>query len=73
MSPENEAYLWDRLPIAGEPITKFTREIIDEMLEKGMINHPAQAWATLNKWCKKDWYDYGTTLDMGWKYQKQKP
>lgn len=46
---------------------------VDEMLRayrvitNGMINSPKQAWATLKKWSKKGLYDYGVSLDLGWK------
>lgn len=23
-------------------------------------------WYLLDKWADKDWYEYGTTLDLGW-------
>jgi hypothetical protein len=28
--------------------------------------HNKRAWYLLNKWSRKWWYEYGTTLDMGW-------
>jgi hypothetical protein len=25
-----------------------------------------EALRTLEKWCRKGWYDYGSSLDLGW-------
>lgn len=66
MTPENEKYLWDHMQINGHG-HPFPRDVIDEMLEKKMIENPKQAWRTLEKWVAKGWYEYGTCLDLGWK------
>ena len=66
MKKELEDYLWDRIgtPYKGD---KFPRDVIDEMLEKKMINSPKQAWRTLEKWVGQGIYEYGVCLDLGWK------
>lgn len=43
--------------------TKNPRVIINE---PGFYMHYKRAWYLLEKWCGKDWYEYGTTLDRGW-------
>ena len=45
---------------------KTPREVIKEMLELKMIENPKQAWRTLEKFCDKEIYDYGVSLDKGW-------
>lgn len=67
MKPRLEQYLWDRIGLAGEGI--FPRDIIGEMLGKGMIESPKQAWRTLEKWSRKGFYEYGVSLDLGWRIQ----
>ena len=69
MIAAREAHLWQRIPLAGEPGrgAPSTREVIAEMVSKGLISSPKQAWRTLEKWARNGWYDYGVTLDLGWK------
>lgn len=43
------------------------RKIIN--LNRHRINHK-RAWYLLSKWEKKGWYEYGTTLDLGWMTEK---
>lgn len=41
------------------------RELIAELgPQHGFV--PKQAHATLKKWEKKGWYEYGVCLDLGW-------
>lgn len=40
-----------------------TRVIINE---PDFYMHHKRAWYLLEKWCGKDWYEYGVTLDLGW-------
>lgn len=42
------------------------RYIIQDMLDKKLINNPKQAWRTLEKWVRKGLYNYGVALDLGW-------
>jgi len=63
MTKENEAYLWAGI---GDSDT-CPRDVICIMLDKGMIRNPKQAWRTLEKWVNKNIYEYGTSLDLGWK------
>jgi hypothetical protein len=42
------------------------RDIIREMYDAAEIQSGKQAWATLEKWTDKGWYEYGVTLDLGW-------
>ena len=46
--------------------TATPREVIDAMLDEGMIESPKQAWRTLEKWLRKGIYNYGVSLDLGW-------
>lgn len=68
MKQINEQFLWDNIRKAGE-IGKPPRDVIREMLKKGMIESPKQAWRTLEKWLEKGIYDYGCNIDMGWRTQ----
>jgi hypothetical protein len=73
VTEDAERYLWDRVPVApnvrGQPLV---RETIHEMVASGMIANVKQAWATLEKWSNAGCYDYGVTLDLGWKYAYSK-
>lgn len=42
------------------------RDVADEWCASGKIQRAKQMWATLEKWCRKGWYEYGVTLDLGW-------
>ncbi len=66
MHKDLENYLFERIRKISE-IEPMPRDVIEDMLQKGMINSPKQAWATLKKWSKKGLYDYGVSLDLGWK------
>lgn len=66
MRPELEAELRRRtrkMRPAGIEDGELPRDIIADMLARGLINSPKQAWRTLEKW--RD-YNYGVTLDLGW-------
>lgn len=69
MKAELEDYLWNRIDRDCDPII-FPRQVIIQMLEKGLIVSPKQAWRTLEKWCDKQLYEYGTSLDLGWKLKE---
>jgi hypothetical protein len=45
---------------------ELARVAIRDMCSRGDINAPKQAARTLEKWCRKGWYDYGVALDLGW-------
>lgn len=45
------------------------RGIINHLARKGHV-HPKRALRILEKWCKKGWYDYGTSIDLGWVTEK---
>jgi hypothetical protein len=47
----------------GNPDGDMTRVIIKE---NAHLIHPKRAYAMLNKWVGKGWYDYGTVIDGGW-------
>ena len=51
---------------AGE----WPRDVIGDLLTRGAIASPKRAWRTLEKWCHRGWYDFGTSLDMGWMTEK---
>lgn len=47
---------------AGE----IPRDVINDMLKKGQVNSPKQAWRTLEKWMAQERYEYGVSMDLGW-------
>ncbi len=61
MRPDVEAELRGRIRSGIKP-----RDAIAELLAEGRINHPKQAWRTLEKWCRQGTYEYGVSLDLGW-------
>lgn len=61
MKPDLEAELMRRVH-DGE----LARDVISDLLTRGDIASPKQGWRTLEKWARKDWYDYGVSLDLGW-------
>jgi hypothetical protein len=70
-----EDYLWNEISYVNDSIwnsqyNRFPRDVIDEMLKNGWIKSPKQAHATLDKWIRKGVYDYGCSLDLGWKCEK---
>jgi len=73
MKKELEDYLWSQISalsykeILYSQYNRLPRDVIKEMIEKGWINSPQQAWRTLEKWIGKGKYDYGCCLDLGWK------
>ncbi len=74
MKKELEDYLWERVAPVGHLTGHMrVRDTIDSMVDSKMISSPKQAWATLEKWVEKGWYDYGVTLDLGWKYPERRP
>ena len=66
MKKELEWYLWDNIRSSKE-MEPLPRETISRMLDLGMIKSEKQAWATLRKWLKQRKYDFGVSLDLGWK------
>ena len=66
MNRDLEKYLWDEIG-KNSRFKPWPRDVIDKMLKAGLIESPKQAWRTLEKWCDKGWYDYGSCLDLGWK------
>lgn len=68
MDKKLEDYLWSNIPDQGvHSKGVFVRDVINDMVKKGMIKNPKQAWRTLEKWCRQKKYNYGTCLDLGWK------
>lgn len=47
-------------------IGQSPRDVIAYMKSSGLIQSEKQAWRTLEKWCRKNTYEYGVTLDLGW-------
>lgn len=66
MKEELERYLWNEMEKNGHG-SPFPRDVISDMLNKKMIKSEKEAWRTLEKWLRKDIYDYGCSLDLGWK------
>jgi hypothetical protein len=48
------------------------RDVIFVMEQCGAIHHK-RAWYLLKKWSGLGFYDYGTTLDLGWFYSDRLP
>lgn len=46
-------------------LVKSSLEHPRELIRRFPIHHK-RAHYLLQKWCKKGWYEYGTSLDMGW-------
>lgn len=78
MHKDAEKFLWEHIwtPESCEelknrcfkrPKRTSPRDVINKMVEKGMIKSPKQAWRTLEKWSGKGLYNYGCCLDLGWK------
>lgn len=42
------------------------RDVIGEFKAQGVIQSEKQAWRTLEKWSRRNQYEYGVTLDLGW-------
>jgi hypothetical protein len=61
MDAELEKYLWERVSNGDIP-----RNVICDMLVKGMIQNEKQAYRTLEKWSDRGVYDYGITIQSGW-------
>ena len=66
VTPSLERELWQRTKkqpmLAGET----PRAIIADMVQRGDIASPKQAWATLRKWDAAGIDDYGVAEDLGW-------
>jgi hypothetical protein len=67
-----EDYLWNEISYAvdekdGTEFHRFPCDVINEMVEKGWINNPKQAYRTLEKWSGKGIYNYGSSIGCGWK------
>lgn len=74
MKPDLEAYLWERIRNLGDgKEIPWPRQVISGMVNDGMIANAKQAWRTLEKWCNKGIYEFGTTLDMGWRTPVLRP
>lgn len=66
MNHDLEKYLWEKIPNEFTP-SNTPRDIINQMRVDGMIQNEKQAWRTLEKWTAKNIYEYGVTIDLGWK------
>lgn len=42
------------------------RDVIGEMKRQGHIQSEKQAWRTLEKWIRRNEYEYGVNLELGW-------
>jgi hypothetical protein len=42
------------------------RDVAEQWCAEGRIANSKQMWATLDKWRRNGWYEYGVTLDLGW-------
>ena len=56
-----------RCPYRGQNSGVFPRDLINS--DKLQMNHK-RAWYLLCKCADRGWYEYGTTLDMGWMTEK---
>ncbi len=73
MKKNLEDYLWVRIRNFRKdeqflyPEFGSAREVIQHMIDLGMIQSKKQDWATLDKWDSKRIYEYGCCLDLGWR------
>jgi hypothetical protein len=42
------------------------RDIIEDLFTRGAVESRKQPFRTLEKWCDRGWWDYGTSADLGW-------
>lgn len=73
MNADLEQYLWERIRRLDKPGGHLPRTVIAEMVREKRIQSPKQAWRTLEKWSDRGWYDYGVTLDLGWRERETLP
>jgi hypothetical protein len=71
-----EDYLWSEISYVNDEkrnsqFHRSPRDVIQEMLHRKWIESPKQAYVTLNKWIGKGIYEYGSSLDLGWKCKKR--
>lgn len=66
MKPSCERELWNRT--RKQPLLEgeSPRAVISDLMQRGEIVSPKQAWATLRKWGDAGQYDYGVAEDLGW-------
>ncbi len=72
MNKEAEEYLYSNLRTLHSILDeeRLPRAIIAKMVAEGAIATPKQAWRTLEKWARKGLYEYGTSIDLGWKIEQ---
>ncbi len=66
MKKDLEDYMWNTIGSTDGHLP-FARDVIEEMIKKGMLSSPKQAWCTLTKWSKQGIYQWGCCKDLGWK------
>jgi hypothetical protein len=62
-----EQHLWARLQHEPGEEGPFPRDVISKMIVDGKISSAKPAWRTLEKWAAEGVYNYGVSLDLGWK------
>lgn len=65
MNKDLEIYLYNKLKNRKE-LEPSAYEIACEMEEKGLIGNVKQVGATLEKWDKKGYWNYGVNIYFGW-------
>ncbi len=65
-----EEYLWLRIRLYHEG--RVPQDVIQEMVDAGMIISAKQAWRTLEKWYDAGLYEFGVRLDLGWRVQESR-
>ena len=60
--------LWDRLPCAEDVSCggRTTRDVVAALIRDGTLTRK-QAWRMLDRWTDEGRYEYGVSLDLGWK------
>jgi hypothetical protein len=74
MRADLEKYLWKRIRVLGAVSysdDELPRTIIADMKQQGLIQSEKQAWRTLEKWTRRGAYNYGVTLDLGWREREE--
>ncbi len=45
---------------------EFPRDVVQSMIDRGAIRSWKEAGATLEKWMRRGWWEFGTNVFGGW-------
>ncbi len=68
MKPDEAAFLFAVATRCCVPYSPTYCDLTprDLINDDGFAMHHKRAWGILEKWCRKRWYEYGVSLDLGW-------